>query len=143
MRNVRLAMGVGLACVIPSLLFGQGGNSLSIANYQLVNQQSVNSTQSRVTYRADLVNPGGAFTSVSATVASLNPFIIRTLPGQDTLNFAPVPANSQVTSNNTFTILVTGAVPPDFTILQWSFQTTAKPVIANRSEEHTSELQSP
>jgi trimeric autotransporter adhesin len=102
---------------LPAPLQGQG---LSIANYQLVSQQTIQRIVN-VTFRADLVNTGAALGAAAATVTSLNPSI-QVAPGQDTLQFASVPANSQVTSSNTFTLQVS-STPVDFTQLQWSFQT--------------------
>src|SRR4030081_2243215 len=106
MRYVRprfVATLLGLLCFQAS---GQG-QTLSITNYRFVSEQIVTSTQSRVTYRADLVNPGQNLASVAATVASQDPFGIRVVPGQGTLNFTNVPAHGQVTSTDTFTVIVT------------------------------------
>lgn len=103
-------------CCLAAL--GQG-QSLSITNYQLVSQQTIQRTVN-VTYRADLVNTGAALGTVAATVTSLNASI-QVAPGQGTLQFASVPANSQVTSSNTFTLQVS-STPVDFTQLQWTFQ---------------------
>ncbi len=108
--------------------------TLTVQNYQLVGQQT---WDSYVTYKADLVNPGKAFGSVTATLASLDPFTIRIVPGQGTLDFAPVPANGDVTSSNTFTIITNAAVPLDVTKLKWTFQTTPAPVIANAGPNQT------
>src|SRR5260370_24163539 len=71
--------------------------TLSITNYRVVSEQVLTATYSRITYRADLVNPGPALSQVTATMTSLDPFT-RFSPGQDTLNFTAVPANAQVTS---------------------------------------------
>lgn len=105
--------------------------SLSIANYQLVSKQGAAGTQSALTYRADLINPGNALGLVSATVSSLDPFSVRVQPGQDVLTFARVPAGGQVTSSNTFTILTNGSVPFDFSKLKWTFQTAQAAPVAN------------
>jgi hypothetical protein len=99
---------------------GQGVQGLSITNYQFVSEQRWSRTQSYVTYRADLVNTGPARDAVTATVSSSSP-AVQIVPGQTNLHFSPVPANSQVTSSNTFTILVDRTVPFDFKTLQWSF----------------------
>ena len=117
MRYVCLAAVAALSVLAPSTAFGQ----LSITNYQFVSQQSATPTKSDFTYRADVVNAGGPLGSVTATLTSTDPFTVRTVPGQDTLQFAPVPANSQVTSSNTFMILVDRSVPFDFANLQWTF----------------------
>src|SRR4051794_9385501 len=80
--------------------------ALSVSNYQFVSDQVITATQSRVTYRADLVNAGPALGHVTATVASLDPFSARVIPGQDTLHFDNVPANGKVTSGDTITVLL-------------------------------------
>src|SRR5450759_2358852 len=133
MRYMFQATVVALSVLVPSVAFGQ----LSITNYQLVSQQSISSTKSNFTYRADLLNTGGALGSVTATVTSVDPFSVRVVPGQDTLQFAPVPANSQVTSSNTFTIQVDQTVPFDFSKLQWTFQTGPAPPVANAGPNQT------
>ena len=104
---------------------------LSITNYQLVSQQG-----STMVYRADLVNPGPAQAGVTATLTTLDPFSIRVFPGEDSLFFGPVPANSQITSNNTFTVLVTGG-PLDPAKLLWTFQSTAATPLANPGPNQT------
>ena len=94
-----------------SAILGHGAaQNLSITNFQVVNVVSVTPTQSRVTYKADLVNGSSSFASVAATASTLNPFLVRLVPGQDTLNFAPVPASSQTTSLNTFSVLINPSV---------------------------------
>ena len=111
---------IALSILICSAAFGQG-QGLSITNYQLVSAQTIQRTLN-VTYRADLVNTGTALEAVTAIVTSLNP-TVHVAAGQDTLQFAPVPANSQVTSSNTFTLQIDFNVPVDFSQLQWIFQT--------------------
>src|SRR5207248_2454873 len=118
-------------------VFSQTTQNLSITNYQLVSQQPGAGTQVALTYRADLVNPGTALASVTATLTSLDPFTIRVAPGQGTLNFAPVPANSHTPSQNTFTVLVDNGVLMDFSKLQWSFQVTPLPPVANAGPNQT------
>jgi uncharacterized protein YjdB len=103
---------------IASCAFGQ---NLSIANYTPVSQQTVQGILT-VTYTADLVNTGAALGAVTATVSSLSTSSVQIEAGQNTLQFAPVPANSQVTSSNTFTLLLPGGLPADFSQLQWAFQ---------------------
>jgi len=114
-----------------------GSAALTIVNYQFVNEQPANAMKSFVTYGADLSNPGTALGSVAATASSLDPFVITLAPGQDTLNFAPVPGNSQVPSSNTFTILSDATVPTDFSKLEWTFQTTPAPPVANAGPNQT------
>ncbi|MEO7143763.1 MAG: hypothetical protein ABI165_09710, partial [Bryobacteraceae bacterium] len=93
--------------------------------------------KSVLTFRAALVNPGGALGSVTATLTSLDPFTIRLAPGQDTLTFAPVPDGSQVSSGNTFTILVDPNVPLDLTKLLPTFRSSAAAPVANPGPNQT------
>jgi hypothetical protein len=135
MRYKHSAALIAFSFLAPCAGFAQ----LSITNYQVVSQQPITSTMAQVTFRADVVNSGPALGSVTATVSSLDPFTMRTLPGTVQLNFSPVPANSQVTSSNTFILLVTGAIPPNFNYLQWTFQTgAATGPIANAGASQTS-----
>ena len=106
-------------CFVSPLL-GQGGQGLSIANYQFVSQEIYSRTQSYFTYRADLVNTGSSRTAVTATLTSLVPSI-QLVPGQASLHFGPVPSNGSVTSTDTFTVLVDRTIAFDFANLQWSF----------------------
>lgn len=109
---------VGLSVLTPSWMLGQGPAGLSIANYQLVGQQQISGNQFNYTYRANLVNSGGARSAITAQVTSGTPDI-QIVDGN--LHFTPVPANSQVTSTDTFTILIDRTQPVDFASLQWSF----------------------
>jgi len=133
MRYVSLAA-IVVSFSTPFLTWGAGP---SVTNYQFVSEQRVTLTKSNVTYRADLVNPGGPLVSVTATVSSLNPNSFTVAPGMGALNFAPVPANSQTTSSNTFTILVDRSVAFDFASLNWTFQTTASPPVAKAGRNQT------
>ena len=99
---------------------GQGVQGLSITNYQFVNEERFSRTQSYVTYKADLVNTGQARGPLTATVKSLVPSI-QTVAGQTNLHFPAVPASGQVTSTDTFTILVDRTVTFSFSGLSWSF----------------------
>src|SRR6202049_5195955 len=117
------------------------GTSLLITDSQFVSQQpaTLNMDYMDVTYRATLINFGELLGTVAATVASSNPYSVRTLTGQDTLSFGPVPANGQVVSTNTFTVLVnrTATQPFDFSMLQLTFQTTPTPPVANAGPPQT------
>src|ERR1700704_2916844 len=105
---------LSLSMLTSSLAFGQGGVSdLSITNYQIVSEQRATLTQSYFTYRADIVNAGRGRDALTATVTSKVPSV-QVVSGQGSLRFAPVPANSQGTSSNTFMILVDRSVPFDF-----------------------------
>ena len=142
---------VAISFLSPFLMCGQSGaQSLSITNYQYVSQKPVTANKWNFTYRADLVNPGAALASVTATLTSGNPASFTVVPGQDTLTFTPVPANSQTPSSNTtppcqtphscFTILVDRSVPFDntFSQLKWTFQTSStQPPVANAGPNQT------
>ncbi len=117
--------------LICAAAFGQV-QGLSVANYQLVSSQTIQ-RRLNLTYRADLVNTGAALEAVTAIVTSLNPSILLVAAGQDTLQFAPVPANSQVTSSNTFTLQIDNNVSVDFSQLQWTFQSAGILLPANVS----------
>lgn len=119
---------VSILTTLPVQLRAAG---LSITNYQVVSQQSAAGKQSYVTYRANLLNAGSALSSVTAQVSTLDPFTVRVVPGQDALQFSPVLANTQVTSLNTFTILIDSSVPFDPSKLQWTFEFDARAPVAN------------
>jgi hypothetical protein len=141
MRNMYRGATVALTILAGSTILGHGtAQNLSITNFQVVSQQQITPTLSRVIYRADLVNPGSSFASVSATASSTNPFAVRIVPGSDTLMFAPVPANSQTTSLNTFTVLAS----PNFTLsasnLSFTFQAVAGPLSANAGPDQNALL---
>lgn len=126
MRYLCAAISIALSILVPCAMFGQGAGPAAapspfITNYQFVSQARINSTQSDLTYRADVVNPGPGLTSLTATLTSLDPSVVRVVQGQGTLNFPAVPAYGQVTSSNTFTVLVNDGAPLDFGNLQWTF----------------------
>jgi len=74
-----------------------------------------------MTYRADLLNTGTPIQSpLIARLSSLDPSSVQVV-GQDELNFASAPANSQVASNNTFTILTDATTSLDFSKLSWAY----------------------
>jgi hypothetical protein len=106
-----------LAVLLPVGAFGQ---NLVINNYQLVEERRLFGTQYLQTLRADLVNPGAARSVVVATVSS-NVLNLRVIDGRRNLHFLPVPANSQVTSLDTFQLIVDKNVPTDYSVLQWNF----------------------
>ncbi len=128
-----------LSALFCSAVFCQA-QALSVTNYQLVGTQVITSNLSRATYHADLVNLLSAAPSVTATVTSVDPYSIRVVPGQDTLTYAPVPANSHVASADTFTILVAPSVPVDFSKLQWTFQSNAGALTANAGPNQTAKV---
>ncbi len=127
---MRYAQGAAIAFALlalsPSPTFGQSGlSNLSIppsnSSYQLVSSRRFSLTQFYYTYRAVLTNTGSAITGVTATVTSLTPGGVMVVAGQGTVHFDPVPADGQVTSTDTFTILVDRTVAFSFSDLQWSF----------------------
>ena len=112
---------IAFKLLAPSIAFGQAGLSdLSITNYQFVDEQRVTRTQFYETYRADLVNRGVAPLAATATVTSLAATVV-VVAGQGTLHFPVAQPNGQVTSLDTFTLLVDRSVPFDFASLKWSF----------------------
>jgi hypothetical protein len=116
---------VAVSILSPAVMYPQG---LYITNYQVVSQVASGSTQTSVTYRADLVNPGVPLASVIATLSTGNPFSVRTVPGENILIFPFIPANGRVTSSNTFTVLINNTQPFSFSSLQWSFQIPPGPL---------------
>src|SRR5262249_42644547 len=106
--------------VLPASLYGQVVSTLSITNYQMVSEQRISQYVSNFTYRADLVNLGPARNAVTASVSSRTSNI-QIVPGQGNLHFAPVPANSTVTSFDPFTIIIDGTIMADLSDLQWTF----------------------
>lgn len=127
------ALATVLMAIAPLGLLGQ---NLTLTNYQLVSRFGTTAT-----YRADLVNTGPALNAVSATAASLNPFSVRVINGQDTLTFQPVPANSTVTSSNTFTVYL---ADPNAQLnpsqLSWTFSITSGGPIANAGQNVTANV---
>lgn len=123
MRQSRFAPPVllALATALAPALWGQD-EGLSIANYQLVNAQQFNRTQWQLTYRAELLNTGPARPAVTATASSGTSGLI-VLPGRNALHFAPVPANSQALSRDTFSVFVDFGIVGEnwLSRLRWSF----------------------
>ena len=101
---------------------GQGGlPNLAIVNYSLVSQVASAGTQAYMTYRADLLNTGPTILSpLIARLSSLDPSSVQ-VAGRGQLSFAAAPANGQVPSSNTFTVLTDPTVPFDFSKLSWAF----------------------
>src|SRR5580693_7493317 len=81
---------------------------LSITGYQFVSEVRSTQTLSYVTYRADLLNTGPAVPALTATlsVASYASDYASVVSGSSNLQFPPAPQYSEITSTNTFTILV-------------------------------------
>ena len=130
MRSLSGTAMVAFMVTFPAVMMGQAQN-LSITNYQLVSSIQATATLAQITYRADVVNGPTPWGSVTAKVASLDPFTVRIVPGQNTLNFPAVPAQAEVTSTNTFTVLASSSEPLDTTKLSWTFQTTTPGPVAD------------
>ncbi len=137
MRCVCNATVLAVSILASSVVFGYGTQNLSVTNYQLVSTQQATATQSYLVYRADLVNSGPALASATASLSTLDPFSVRIVPGHDTLNFSPVPANGTVTSSNTFTILVSFNAVLDPSKIQWTFHAMAVGLTANAGANQT------
>ena len=124
MRHIHtLAIVIALWAAAPSISFGQSSGLSIVASptsYPLVSQTFVTRSQSYYTYQAIVVNNGPALASAAATATSLSPNI-TIVPGQGTLQFAPVPSNTSTISTNTFTILTSGGVQFDGSQISWSF----------------------
>jgi len=128
-----ISFGVLASC----LLAGQAQAQLSITNYKFVSEERVTRTQSNVTYTADLVNTGPPITSAVATLSTSVPNIV-VVPTANTLSFGAVPSNGQVSSNNSFTILVDRTVTFNFSDLHWSIQANVPlPPVANAGPNQT------
>src|SRR5271165_1308587 len=140
MRLINSAITTGLSLFICSSMMSSPGQAqnFSVTNYQFISQSPVTATQWQVVYKADLVNAGATpYATVTGQLTSLNPFSFRTITGENQLNWAPVPANSQVTSSNTFTILVDRSQPFSFSNLQWTFSETPVAPLANAGPNQT------
>src|SRR3979411_2358263 len=114
--NPAAGMLVALAILTPSAIFC--ASDLSIVGYDLVSETRVTRSQWYSSYKAKLQNNGPAIGGVTATVTSPSPTALVT-PGQGTVHFGPVAANSQISSSDTFTILVDRSFPFDLGSLQW------------------------
>jgi hypothetical protein len=101
-----------------------GQNTLSITGYTFVSETRYSRNWSYVTYSAVLNNAGTARSAVTANL-TINPAVsasVQSVPGQTNLHFSPVPANSKVPSNDTFTFFLDRSVPFDMsTALVWTF----------------------
>src|SRR5579871_2598118 len=145
MRCMRSAGGLALSLIIysvfPPAVHAQDTSSLAVANYSIVSQQPITTTLANVSYSVSLVNSGSqSFGAVIGTVSSTS-FNVRTVPGQNQVTFTPVPPNSRVPGSNTFSVLVDLTQAFDITsAVQWTFQTTAAPPLANAGPNQTASL---
>ena len=134
---------VAVVLLAPSVMVGQNRPmgvallpTLSITNYQVIGTQSSRLGATTVTYSAELLNSGPALASVTATVTSSQTGV-SSVSEENTLTFAPVPANSVVPTTGTFELLVNPSVVVNPSGLQWTFQSTAAPVTANAGPNQT------
>ena len=94
--------------------------NLTITGYQMISEQRVTRTQSYFSYRADVVNAGPSLPAITATVTSLTPSAV-VVPGQGNLHFPAVPSKTEISSINTFTLLIDKSVSFNLSSLKWSF----------------------
>ncbi len=120
MRYLNSAVGMIVALAILTPTAALCASDLSIVGYDLVTETRVTRSQWYATYKAKLLNNGPAVTAVTASVTSPTPSV-QISPGQGTVHFGAVGSNAQVTSNDTFTILVDRSFPFDLNTLNWSF----------------------
>src|ERR1700683_5349221 len=126
-----------------TLIAPQGGLAanptagLTVGNFQFVSENRDTRTLFYETYQATLSNPGAAAGNVTATVSSTSPYV-SVVPGQSVLQFSPVPANSQVLSTNTFTIIIDRTQPFSFSSLQFTFDNP----VANAGPDQTAKVNS-
>ena len=90
MRHVCAATVVVLSVLAPSVLLGQR-TDLTITNYRILREEQATPTQSRVTFQADVLNPGPGLSSVTAKLKGSansmagdkpeNPFVGIPFPG--------------------------------------------------------------
>ncbi len=113
----------GATLAVPSAFAQIDPTNLSVLGYQLVSQVPATPTTSYFSYRAQLLNVGPTLPSVTGTlsVASWASSSVSIVPGSGNLQFSTVPHNGQVTSTNTFTILVDQSYNFSFNVLKWSF----------------------
>src|SRR6185437_1495868 len=105
------AIVVAVSALAPSVVLGDASN-LSLTNFNLVSSQRVTRTQWYLTYQADLVNTGPAISAVTGSVTvAAGVTSAQVVQGQNKLHFSGVPANGQVTSRDTFTLLVDRTAP--------------------------------
>lgn len=100
---------------------------LNVVNYEITSHAPIGGGREAWTYRADLLNAGPLLDSVTASLSSLDPSRVEVKAGQETLSFTSVPANSQITSSNTVTIVTANGAPVDFSKLKWTLETRRPP----------------
>lgn len=105
-----------------------------VVDYVLVRRETAGNGRSYLTYRASVLNAGAAVDGLSAKLSSGDPSRLEVVAGRDSLTFATLPANSQVLSDDTFTVVSDDAASIDFSPLQWTLH--AKSPVARRRAAH-------
>lgn len=103
-----------------------------VVDYVLVAREPAGNGRSYRTYRASLLNNGAAVDGVTATLSSGDPSRVGVVTGRDSLTFVSLPANSQVLSGDTFTIVSDDTASLDFSTLQWTLHATS-PIVRRRA----------
>jgi len=98
-----------------------------VVDYVLVGRAAAGGARSYLTYRAAVLNNGPALNALTATLSSADPSRLEVVAGRDTVTFVPLPANSQVTSGDTFTVMADDTAPIDFSQLQWTLRAQQLP----------------
>jgi streptogramin lyase len=93
-----------------------------VVDYVLVGREPAGGKRSYLTYRASVLNSGPALDMLTATLTSADPSRLEVVAGRDTVTFVPLPANSQVTSDGTFTVVADDAAPMDVSQLKWTLR---------------------
>ena len=118
--RLSLVLTLSMLALYPAISSGQSG--LTLTNYVLLSQQSINSSKVRLVYRADVVNSSAnAYKNVSALAVSNS---TDTVTDKVMLDFGTVPANSQVTATNSFDVFQNPAVSFSPSALTWKFSVT-------------------
>src|ERR1700704_1103641 len=118
MASLRRVALLGLLVVVAqsgSLVLSQGGQT--IGGYTLLNEVRVTRTISEYTYRATLINNGGALAGATATAVSLSP---KTTIVDGALTFGAVVAGGTVVSTDTFSFQQDRTIPFDWTNIIWT-----------------------
>ncbi|MDX2153758.1 MAG: PKD domain-containing protein [Bryobacteraceae bacterium] len=138
MRYVWMSAALAVTAIAPWIAAGQTPEpTFSITNYKLFNSERISRTQWSFTYSADVINRGPMAPGLKATLQTKVAHIVP-VAGQDKLLFGDVPAASQKSSLNTFTILIDRSVAFEFKDLLWTFQSAApEPPVANAGPNQT------
>ena len=116
-----------------ALATASSAQQFTIGAYHLQSSVRSSLTTYDYTYTADLTNNGGAAQNVSGTVVSSSP---NTIVMKSTVKFGTVPANSTVTSTDTFVIRQNRLYDFLLSSLSWTF-TLTQPPTANAGPNQT------